>query len=76
MRRKKIASCILRKDSQFDTWFNNLVTYVMARILTAKPEWSHVRATEAAALAKDEARDGTPEKPGFLRSEKFAQMRL
>ena len=39
------------RDADFDTWFNNLVEYVLARVLAGTPVWPHIPAAEAEALA-------------------------
>jgi hypothetical protein len=38
-------------DAEFEVWFNNLVEYVLARVLVAQPVWTHIPKTEAEALA-------------------------
>ena len=39
------------RDADFDTWFNNLVEYVLARVMTGTPVWPHIPTAEAEALA-------------------------
>jgi hypothetical protein len=39
------------KDVDFDTWFNNLVEYVFARVMVAQPAWTHIPKADAEALA-------------------------
>ena len=39
------------RDAAFDPWFNNLVEYVLARVLAGTPVWPHIPAAEAEALA-------------------------
>jgi hypothetical protein len=33
---------IPKKDALFDTWFNFLAEYVLSRVLTATPIWTHI----------------------------------
>ncbi|MDR0638647.1 MAG: hypothetical protein LBG27_07085 [Spirochaetaceae bacterium] len=39
------------RDAAFDMWFNNLVEYVLARVLAGTPARPHIPAAEAEALA-------------------------
>ncbi|MDR0639607.1 MAG: hypothetical protein LBG27_12030 [Spirochaetaceae bacterium] len=39
------------REAAFDPWFNNLVEYVLARVLAGTPVWTHIPAAEAEALA-------------------------
>jgi hypothetical protein len=38
-------------DGQFEVWFNNLVEYVLARVLAGTPVWTHIPKPEAENLA-------------------------
>jgi hypothetical protein len=38
-------------DAAFDVWFNNLVEYVLAKVLTSTPAWPNIPAAEAQKLA-------------------------
>jgi hypothetical protein len=38
-------------DAEFDVWFNNLVEYVLAKVMTSKPEWVHIPVAEAELLS-------------------------
>ena len=33
-------------DAAFDAWFNNLVEYVLARVMTGTPVWTHIPVAE------------------------------
>jgi hypothetical protein len=38
-------------DAEFDVWFNNLVEYVLSKVMVANPEWTHIPKPEAEKLA-------------------------
>jgi hypothetical protein len=38
-------------DGQFDVFFNNIVEYVLARVLVTTPVWTHISSAEAQKLA-------------------------
>jgi hypothetical protein len=38
-------------DAAFDIWFNNLVTIVLAMVISATPKWTHIPLSEAELLA-------------------------
>jgi hypothetical protein len=38
-------------DAAFDAWFENLVSYVLAKVIAANPVWTHIPKSEAELLA-------------------------
>jgi hypothetical protein len=47
-----MADWIPSNDAVFDGWVNNLITYVLARVMTPTPQWPNIPVTRAEELAE------------------------